>query len=138
MTPETEFSFDTDFSFNDDFSFQLEEKEDIGEELPEDLEEAVSAEISEALRLFKERAKKEAEEKQKNTSTDYWFAVYFATQEDRDKFLQVYDLIDKLNSQYLSGEELIDALGTPIQLSKITPPKPFRKPKGIEDLTMDF
>lgn len=135
MTTPEEFTFDTDFTFDNDFSFEDDEKG--VEELPEDLEGAVKGEMSEALRLFKDRAKKEEEEKKKNTSTDYWFAVYFATQDDRDKFLQVYDLVEKLNSQYLSGEDLVEALGTQIQLSKITPPKPFRKPKGIEDLILE-
>lgn len=136
MTPD-EFTFDTDFSMGSDFSFDPFDSNEKEEEDFGNVEEQAKQEKSELLLAFQKRAKEEEQTRLQNIGTDYWFAVYFANQSDRDKFLQVYDLLDKLNSQYLSGEDLVEALETQIELSKITPPKPFRKPKGIEDLILE-
>ena len=137
MIPE-EFTFDTDFSMNSDFSFDPfdsneKEEDDLG-----NVEEQAKQEKSELLLAFQKRAKEEEQTRLQNIGTDYWFAVYFANQNDHDKFLQMFELVEKLNSQYIDGQSFIDALGVNMELSKITPPKPFRKPKGIEDLILDF
>lgn len=137
MTPE-EFTFNTDFSMDSDFSFDPFDSNEKEEEDFGNVEEQARQEKSELLLAFQKRAKEEEQTRLQNIGTDYWFAVYFANQNDRDRFLKVYDLLDKLNSQYLSGEDLVQALETQIELSRITPPKPFRKPKGIEDLILDF
>jgi hypothetical protein len=39
-------------------------------------------------------------------------------------------------STYISGDAFVKALGVNMELSKIQVPKPFRKPKGLDDLIM--
>lgn len=132
-----EFTFDTDFDMGSDFTFDPFDSEEKEEQDFGNVEEQAKQELSETLLKFKQRAQEEESTRLQNIGTDYWFAVYFANQNDRDRFLQMFDLFQKLNSQYIDGQSFIDALGVKMELSKITPPKPFRKPKGIEDLILE-
>lgn len=108
------------------------------EPMPESFEDATKEEIGEVLALFRQRAKDEAAKKEKNVSTDYWFAVYFASQDQRDAFLRAVKLLEKLEDQYLSGTVLADALGVEIPKEEITIPKAFRNPAGFDDMILEL
>lgn len=97
-------------------------------------EDTANEEVSEALSLFKSRAKGEEAEKQANVSSEYWFAVYFADEEQRNEFLEKIKAFSLLQDQYINGEALARKLGVEITPKKIKKPKPFRQPKNIGDL----
>lgn len=121
--------------------FDFEEKVDL--DMPESFEEATKAEVSEVLAAFRKRAKEEAAQKEKNTSTDFWFVVYFASQEQRDQFLSALNLIERLERdgvdfQYIDGQMLANAVGVPLAKERLTTPKAFRRPADIDDLVMEI
>ena len=93
-----------------------------------------SEEISETLSAFKSRAKDEESKKSNNTNSDFWFAVYFADEGQRNEFLKKINSMGLLNDQYINGEEFAKKLGIELTPKKIKKPKPFRRPKGIDDL----
>jgi len=110
-------------------------------ELPDSFQDAADKELSEVLKKFKDSAKKEAEIRDRNTNTDFWFCVYFADQAQRDEFLSLYGLLKKLsngNTQYINGNVFAKAIGAEISEKEIPIPKAFRKPAGIDDLIMDL
>lgn len=97
-------------------------------------EDVANEEISETLQAFKTRAKDEAAEKANNTSSEFWFAVYFADEDQRNEFLEKIKAFTLLDDQYINGEKLAKRLGIDLTPKKIKKPKPFRMPKGITDL----
>lgn len=132
-----------DIQFDDLFlpGFDVGTKDD--EVMPESFEKATKDEVSEVLAAFRKRAKEEEAQKAKNISTDYWFAVYFASQEQRDQFLSALNLIERLERegsdyQYIDGQTLSEALGLQLKKEKITIPKAFRRPADIDDLVMEI
>lgn len=127
---------DLDFGEGVDLSFGEDAKE--SPPLPDSFEDAVKEETSEFLQAFRKRAKDEELRKNQNISTDYWFAVYFANQEQRDAFLRKVKLIEMMDDQYIDGQTFADALNIKIPHGEITTPKAFRSPAGIEDLIMDI
>lgn len=126
---------DLDLNFSIDGPLMSEKEE---QEMPSSFEDATKGEISEVLAAFKKRAADEAAAKAKNISTEYWFAVYFASQEQRDSFLNAVKLLEKLEDQYLDGTVLAKKLGISIPNEEIKTPKAFRKPAGIEDLILEL
>lgn len=126
---------DLDLNFSIDGPLMSEQEE---ESLPSSFEDATKEEISEVLAAFKQRAADEAAAKEKNISTEYWFAVYFASQEQRDAFLRAVQLLEKLEDQYLDGTVLAKKLGVEIPKEEIKIPKAFRKPAGIDDLILEL
>lgn len=129
-------STDLDFGAGVDLSFGEEIPE--AAPLPDSFEEAVKEETSEFLQAFRKRSKEEELRKQQNISTDYWFAVYFANQDQRDAFLRKVKLLEMLEDQYIDGQTFADALNIKIPPGEITTPKAFRSPAGIDDLVMDI
>lgn len=132
-----------DTQFDDLFlpGFDVGTKDD--EVMPESFETATKDEVSEVLAAFRKRAKEEEAQKAKNISTDYWFSVYFASQEQRDQFLSALNLIERLERegsdyQYIDGQTLAEALGLQLKKEKITTPKAFRRPADIDDLVMEI
>lgn len=131
---ETEFE---DISLN----FDMDEEPASTDEdapMPESFEDAVKEEVSDFLAAFRQRAKDEEAQKAKNVSTDYWFAVYFASQEQRDTFLRALSLIEKMDDQYIDGMTFAKAVGVEIPKEEIIIPKSFRRPADIDDLVMDI
>lgn len=132
-----------DIQFDDLFlpGFDVGTKDD--EVMPESFEKATKDEVSEVLAAFRKRAKEEEAQKAKNISTDYWFAVYFASQEQRDQFLSALNLIERLERegldyQYIDGQTLAETVGVQLVKEKITTPKAFRRPADIDDLVMEI
>lgn len=126
-------------SENDDFKFDFSFEEKIDEPLEQvNFEVETKAEISEVLKAFKERAKEESAAKEQNISTEYWFAVYFANQDQRDFFLRAIKVLDLLEDQYIDGMTFADALNIRIPRVEITTPKSFRRPAGIDEMVMEF
>lgn len=121
--------FDLDLSFD-------EEKESLpeinigdtvnGVVVTGNYENDLKGELSETLRRFKDSASAETNLKSQNTNTEYWFATYFANQEQRDLFLTALGLLDKLKDQYIDGHSLAEAVGIKLPNDPITPPKRFR------------
>ena len=113
------------------FDFSLKKK---SQKIEKSAEDVTSEEVSATLSAFKTRAKNEASEKVQNTNSEYWFAVYFADEAQRNEFLKKVNAMQLLNDQYINGEALAKKLGVEITPKKIKRPKPFRTPKNIEDL----
>lgn len=126
-------------SLNLDFSIDGPLKSLIEPEpLPESFEDATKEELSDILKAFRKRAKDEAEAKKENVSTDFWFAVYFANQNQRDAFLRAVDLIGKMEDQYIAGDVFAKAVGVEIPTAEINTPKSFRRPANIDDLILEI
>lgn len=124
---------------NDDFDFVFSFEEKADEAVDQiNFEAATKAEISDVLKAFKQRAKDEALAKEQNTSTEYWFAVYFANQEQRDFFLKAIKVLDLLEDQYIDGMTFAEALKVEVPRLEINTPKSFRRPAGVDDLVMEF
>lgn len=121
-----------------DFGFNFDEEKNLEVEKVDNYEEAVKTEMSETLKALKDRAKEEERIKQQNINTDFWFAVYFANQEQRDKFLNLIGILNKLEDQYIDAETFASAIGVAIDKQEIKIPKAFRKPKDIDDLVFDI
>ncbi len=127
----------------DDLTLPGFDDEATSQDLPESFEDATGAEISEVLAAFKKRAKEEELQKAKNISTDFWFAVYFASEDQRNRFLQMVGLFEQMERdgadfQYIDGQALSEKLGLDIGKEKITIPKAFRRPADIDDLVMEL
>ena len=137
LTKENDFDLSSDLDFSDgvDLSFGEEKKQVV---LPASFEKAVKEETSEFLEAFRKRAKEEEERKAQNISTEYWFAVYFANQAQRDVFLKKLKLLELLEDQYIDGKTFADAVGVKIPDVEIETPKVFRSPANIGDLIMDY
>ncbi|WP_157488317.1 hypothetical protein [Dyadobacter crusticola] len=97
-------------------------------------EHVANQEISETLKAFKDRSKGEKSEKATNTNSEFWFAVYFADEDQRNEFLRKINSLSLLDDQYINGEALARKMGIELTPKKIKKPKPFRKPKNIDDL----
>lgn len=121
-----------------DFGMDATDTEEGRPVLPESFEQATKEEIGDVLAAFRQRAKEEEAAKKKNVSTDFWFAVYFASQEQRDAFLNAINLLQKMDDQYIDGMTFAKAIGVDIPAEEIKTPKSFRKPAGIDDLIMDI
>jgi len=78
---------------------------------PEQTAEAeAEEELSEALAAFKDAAKSENDRFVSATSPDYWFGVYFETQDQRDEFLKLLSAFDLLETQWVNGRKLAERL----------------------------
>ncbi len=110
----------------------------VEHEMPESFEEATKEEIGEVLAAFRARSKEEAAQKAKNVSTDFWFAVYFASEDQRNAFLRAVSLLEKMQDQYIPGDDFAKALGVKIPSEEITIPKAFRRPANIDDLILEI
>ena len=121
-----------------DFSVEPFPETESAVPMPESFEEGTKEEISEVLSAFRQRAKDEEAAKAKNVSTDFWFAVYFASQEQRDVFLRAVNLVMHLDDQYIDSMTFARAVGVDIPNEEITAPKAFRRPAGIDDLVLDL
>lgn len=71
------------------------------------IEKDSEAELSALLAGFKDRAKQEADRFRLATDSEYWFAVCFASREQKERFLQVMDWI-KYGDKYLDGTVLAE------------------------------
>lgn len=131
-----DFNFDFDLFGNSKdtpkkYNNQYEEAKDLME--GKTFEQVAKEELNEALTAFKAKAKHETELQQNNTSTDYWFCVYFKNSSQLIEFLQKSGFEDLVEWQYINGEKLADRLNVPITKLNLESPKPFRKPKDITD-----
>ena len=66
------------------------------------LEESCKAEIGELETAFRERLAKEDKRRTAATDTEFWFAVYFATREAKERFLREHGLT-RIGDKYLDG-----------------------------------
>ena len=101
-----------------------------------DFEKETFNEIDGVVSKFKQRSAAEQAQKEQNISTEYWFAVYFADQAQRDDFLRKVNLLQKLEDQYIDGETFAKAVGIEIERKRIVTPKGFRKHKGFDNLVI--
>lgn len=133
--PDFDLNMDADFDLGGSaFGFEDEQ----AEPMPESFEDATKEEVSALLQSFK--SKRDAEEARKDEllNTDFWFAVYFASQKQRDAFLIALNLFEQLDDQYLAGDLLAEKLGIKIPKEEIKVPKAFRSIKDVDDLVMDI
>lgn len=81
-----------------------------GAEYTGDLERDAALELDEVAKGFRERAHREAERMELATNSDYWFCVCFATQAQRDAFIDAVGWRD-LGLRYLDGRVIAQRLG---------------------------
>jgi hypothetical protein len=69
------------------------------------LEESSAEEIGEVEAAFRGRIEKEDKRRKAATDSEFWFAVYFQSREEKDVFLRKYGL-DKIGDKYLPGSQV--------------------------------
>lgn len=79
-------------------------------ELTGNFEQDSEAELSETLRLFREKDSKDRSRKELATDSEFWFAAYFKSREQKEAFLQALGLLQD-GDKYVDGEQLAAALG---------------------------
>lgn len=76
------------------------------------LDEDLAEELTELQKGFNERAKKERKRMQAATDSEFWFAVYFKTRENKEKFLTEVGLPKKIfGDKYIDGHKWAKAKG---------------------------
>lgn len=99
------------------------------------IENDTELELTELQKSFREKAKKEADLKKKNTGTEFWSCVVFETQEQRDRFFEILGIKEKDN-QYINGKKLIKALELKIETLESGAPGKFKCNKEIVELSI--
>lgn len=102
----------------------------------ESYEDGAKEEIEAITSLFKRKSGDERSLKEKNTSTGYWFAVYFADEDQKNEFIKNSGLEKKMDSQYVNGEVFAKVVGVELTKKKIETPKAFRRNKGFDKILM--
>lgn len=78
-------------------------------EYTDNLEEDSARELTALEQAYRQRAKNETKRFYDATDSEFWFAVSFQNREEKEKFLQAVGL--KINTKYITGDMLADALG---------------------------
>jgi hypothetical protein len=95
-----------------------------------DIETEAKADISEALRLFKERAAAANQRFVDNTDSEHWVAICFQNRAQKEEWLRETGLID-LGDKYLDGVAVARLMKRPLKTP--TPPIPkFGHDKKLE------
>jgi len=97
---------------------------------PNDLEASATAEMSEIVRLIREKKKESADRFRIADDTDYWVALCFQCREQRDEFLRKAGWSD-LGEKYLNGLEIARRLGIDVKVYDIKPLPLRGKPKNF-------
>jgi len=95
---------------------------------PNDLEASATAEMSEIVRLIKEKKKESSDRFRTANDTDYWVALCFQCREQRDEFLRKAGWSD-LGEKYLNGLEIARRLGVDVEVFDLKPLPLRGKPK---------
>jgi hypothetical protein len=99
------------------------------------IEQDAEVELTELQKQFREKAKQEAELKEKNTSSEFWSMIVFKTQEQRDQFYEMLGVTSEDN-QYINGQKLIRALEMKIETFNEKTPGKFKVNRDILDLSI--
>jgi hypothetical protein len=89
-----------------------------------------NAEIKALRKSMAEGMDKEKLDKSKAVNPNFWFAVYFQDEEQKNEFLKNTGLQDKTKGQFVNGLDLAKAVNIP--LTK----KSFEIPKKIRSFTI--
>lgn len=81
-------------------------------------EKAAKQEMSELLKAFDDRRRREAERFRLATDSEYWFAVCFQTREQKEAFLAALDLLAQ-GDKYLDGAALAKRLGVALPAAAV-------------------
>jgi hypothetical protein len=100
-----------------------------------DAETQSAGEVSEALAAFKAAADRERDRFAQATSPDFWFGVYFETQEQRDEFLQFLSALDLLEVQWVNGRKLAARLGCGLRSPRL-PRRAFKIDSKLAELSL--
>ena len=73
------------------------------------LEQSSAEEVGEVEAKFRAKIDKEDKRRQAATDSEFWFAVYFATREAKNRFLREHGL-DRIGDKYLDGRAVDRAL----------------------------
>jgi len=95
---------------------------------PDDLEASATAEMSEIVRLIREKKKQSADRFRIAEDTDYWVALCFQCREQRDEFLKKAGW-SELGEKYLNGLEIARRLGIDVKVFDLKPLPLRGKPK---------
>lgn len=104
----------------------------VQEEPEINFEKESRKEISEVHRKLRAATQGEKDHKDRVTSTGFWFAVYFADEEQAQEFIKNAGLTGSNNGQYFNGEKFAKVLGVPLKKKKLDPPKAFRMHKNLK------
>lgn len=85
-----------------------------------DLEDDAREELDAVAQGFRDRKNREAERMELATNSDYWFAVCFATQAQRDAFIEADGLQD-LGYRYLDGRDIARRRGITLPPDPVWP-----------------
>lgn len=101
----------------------------------ETAEEEAVTELSEALTAFKAASQRENDRFAQATSPDYWFGVYFETQEQRDEFLAFLKALDLMEVQWVNGRKLAERLGCLLKSPRL-PRRSFKIDPKLAELSL--
>jgi hypothetical protein len=107
--PDIETMFDVDGDPLEDVDFD-----------PNDLEASATAEMSEIVRLIREKKKESSDRFRIANDTDYWVALCFQCREQRDEFLRKAGWSD-VGEKYLNGLEIARRLGVDVEVFDLKP-----------------
>lgn len=102
-----------------------------------DIESDCIDELTDLQKAFREKAKKEKELQDKNTSSDFWSCIVFQNEEQRNRFYELLGLKEEDN-QYINGRKLIQALEMQIDTMETKAPGKFKCNKDILQLAINI
>lgn len=80
------------------------------------LDEDLGEQLSDLQKGFQERSKKEKDRFRKATDPEFWFAVYFATREEKDAFLNAMNLRKNVfGDRYIDGRKWANQEGIDLE-----------------------
>lgn len=84
------------------------------------------AEMDTLKSKFKSKMDKERETKEQNTNPNFWFAVYFQDEAQKNEFLAKSHLANETKGLYIDGITLAKAMGIEIQRKEMRIPGKFK------------
>ncbi|MBO9657506.1 MAG: hypothetical protein J7527_01645 [Chitinophagaceae bacterium] len=100
-----------------------------------DIEQDSMEELSDLQLAFREKAKKEAELKKKNTGSEFWSCIVFQDENQRNEFYRLLG-IKEGDLQYINGKKLIEGLKLNIATTKTKAPGKFKCNQEILNISI--
>lgn len=85
-----------------------------------------NAEINMLKDAFKSKLDRENELKKKNINPNFWFAVYFQDESQKEEFIKKAKLENITSGQFINGIKFAEALGISIKKKDVKVPSKFK------------